>query len=283
MKVTTLALCAALCPLSLPAADVKQGVAAGNVKTFRMKSESLGEERSVNIVLPIEYEKSTRRYPVLYLLHGLGDDHTAWSLRTNLSGYAAKYEMIVVMPDVAQSWYINSAVDPKAKFEDFVVKDLTAHVDANYRSIPLPRARAVAGLSMGGYGAALIGIKHYKRYAALGSFSGAVGFARSTGVPTDVRRAEMDRLFGLQGSPERAANDPFALLEKMPQAEQPLIYVACGGQDFLIAQNRDFAKLLSEKKIAYEYREVSPKAHTWDFWDDNIRIFMDKLSKLPGW
>ena len=283
MNMTRAALCLALIPVSLPSADVKVSVAGANIKTFRMKSESLGAERDVNILLPVDYDKSTRRYPALYLLHGLGDDHTAWSFMTNLSGYAAKHQMIVVMPDVGRSWYINSAIDPRAKFEDFVVKDLPALVDSSYRTIPLPRARAVAGLSMGGYGAALIGVKHYKRYAAFASFSGAVGLARSMGVPTDARRAEMDKLFGPQGSPERAANDPFALLEKMPAAEQPLIYLACGGQDFLIAQNRDFVKLLAEKKIAYEYREISPRGHTWDLWDDHIRIFMDRLATLPGW
>lgn len=267
----------------LHAADVKEGVAGKNIRTIHMKSDALGEERNVNILVPKDYDASTRRYPVLYLLHGYGDDHTAWSLMTNLSGYAEKYPMIVVMPDGSRSFYVNSAIDTKAKFEDFIVKDLVAYVDSHYRSIPLRRARAVAGLSMGGYGATLIGVKHYKKFAAFGAFSGAVAFGRSTGAPTDARRAEMDKVFGAQNSPERAEKDPFALLEKMPAAEQPMIYIACGGQDFLIQQNRDFVKLLADKKITYEYREISPRGHTWDFWDDHIRVFIEKLSKLEGW
>ena len=78
---------------------------------------------------------------VLYLLHGLGDDHTAWSLMTNLSGYAAQHGILIVMPDGGRSFYVNSAADPKAKFEDLIIKDLIPYVDSHFRTIPLPRAR----------------------------------------------------------------------------------------------------------------------------------------------
>ena len=266
-------------------AEVRQGVAGKNVQACRFQSEALGQERFFNILLPANYDTSTRRYPVLYLLHGLGDDHTAWSFMTNLSGYAARHDILVVMPDAGRSFYVNSAADPKAKFEDFIVKDLIPYVDSHFRSIPLPRARAVAGLSMGGYGAAFLGLKHYRRFAAIGAFSGAVGIARSAAAPNPAnaeaerRTKELQGLFGPSGSPDRAARDPFALLEKVPPAEMPTIYIACGGQDFLVAQNRDFVQLLAQKKIPYEYREVSPRVHSWDFWDDQIKIFLAMLAE----
>jgi S-formylglutathione hydrolase FrmB len=265
-------------------AEVKQGVAGKNVQACRFQSESLGQERFFNILLPANYDTSTRRYPVLYLLHGLGDDHTAWSFMTNLSGHAAAHEILVVMPDAGRSFYVNSAADPKAKFEDFIVKDLIPYVDSHFRSIPLPRARAVAGLSMGGYGAAFLGLKHYRRFSAIGAFSGALGIARSA-APANPANAEAERrtrelqsLFGPPGSPDRAARDPFALLEKVPPAEMPMLYIACGAQDFLLAQNRDFVELLAKKKIPYEYREVSPRVHSWDFWDDQVEIFLAMLA-----
>ena len=266
-------------------AEVKQGVAGKNVQACRFQSEALGQERFFNILLPADYDTSSRRYPVLYLLHGLGDDHTAWSFMTNLSGYAAAHEILVVMPDAGRSFYVNSAADPKAKFEDFVIKDLIPYVDSHFRSIPLPRARAVAGLSMGGYGAAFLGLKHYRRFAAIGAFSAAVGIARSApasnpgNAEAERRTRDLQGLFGPAGSPERAGRDPFALLEKVPPAEMPMLYIACGGQDFLVAQNRDFVQLLARKKIPYEYREVSPRVHSWDFWDDQVRIFLDMLSE----
>ncbi|MCL5746372.1 MAG: esterase family protein, partial [Acidobacteria bacterium] len=140
------------------AAEVREGIAGKNVRTVKFQSESLGQERAFNILLPADYDSSTRRYPTLYLLHGLGDDHTAWAYMTNLSGYAVHHNIIIVMPDASKSWYVNSAADPKARFEDMIVKDLIPFVDSHYRTIPLPRSRAVAGLSMGGYGAAFLGL-----------------------------------------------------------------------------------------------------------------------------
>ncbi|MGH9657516.1 MAG: alpha/beta hydrolase, partial [Bryobacteraceae bacterium] len=234
------------------------------------------------VLLPANYQKSTRRYPVLYLLHGLGDDNTAWSYMTNLSGYAAEREVIIVMPDAGRSWYVNSVADPKAKFEDFIVKDLVAWVDSRYRSIPLRRSRAIAGLSMGGYGAAFLGLKHYRRFSAIATFSGAVGMAH-TAATAGQRGAEWQKHFGEPGSPERAERDPFALLDKVPMAEMPDLYIACGAQDFLIESNRAFVKLLGERKIAYEYREVSPRGHSWDFWDDHIKVFLARLAAREGW
>ena len=278
--------------MSVRAAEVPKGVTPGNIRRdVCIESASLAMPRCYNVILPKGYDSAESRYPVLYLLHGYGDDHTAWSYMTNLSGYASHRKIIIVMPDGSRSWYVNSAADPKAKFEDFIVKDLVAHVDATYRTIPLPRSRAVAGLSMGGYGAAFIGIKHYKKFAAIGSFSGAVGFSRDTPPPPNTppqneaarrRSVEMQANFGAPGSEDRKARDPFELIEKVPMAEMPALYIACGGQDFLLQQNRDFVALLAKMKIPYEYREISPRAHTWDFWDDQVKVFLGFLKDLPG-
>jgi len=279
-----LAFCLTACAF---AADVKTGVAAKTIETVSFESAALGGPRSFNILLPVDYGTATRRYPTLYLLHGYGDDHTAWSFMTNLSGYAAKQDIIVVMPDASTSFYVNSAADPKARYEDFIVKDLIPYVDGHYRTIPLGRARAVAGLSMGGYGASFLGLKHFNRFSAIGAFSGAIGIAHDmprtpANAEAAARTARMQAVFGPIGSDERKARDPFLLLEKVPAAQMPLIYISCGGQDFLLSQNREFVRLLAEKKIPYEYREVSPRVHSWDFWDEQIRVFLQILAHRPG-
>ncbi|MEZ5352418.1 MAG: alpha/beta hydrolase family protein [Bryobacteraceae bacterium] len=270
------------------AAEVKQSVVPATVNLLTVQSASLGAERGVAVIVPPDYGTSTARYPVLYLLHGYGDDHTAWSYMTNLTHYAADRKVIVVMPDGGVSFYVNAAGDEKAKFEDFIVKDLVAFTDSHYRTVPLPRARAIAGLSMGGYGAAYLGLKHARRYAAIGAFSGAIGFARrkgavGSGEAAQKRLAEMLKIMGPPDSAARTERDPHTYIEKLDPATAPMIYVACGGQDFLIEDNRAFVKALAEKKIAYEYREVSPRGHSWDFWDDQIRIFLDMLAAKPGW
>ena len=273
--------------LTLPA--LSQGVAARNVTAIRFHSPSLGQERSVSVLLPTGYDASTRRYPVLYLLHGLGDDHTIWALRTNLSAYAARHAILIVMPDASQSWYVNSAVDPQARFEDFIVKDLIDYVDGHYRTLPLRRSRAVAGLSMGGYGALFLGLKYPATFAAIGAFSGAIGIAHEPPIANPGADAERLRrrqaiapLFGPAGSLQRREHDPFLLLDKVPPADMPMLYLACGGQDFLIGDNRAFVDLLATRKIPYEYREISPRVHSWDFWDDQIRIFLGLLRQQPG-
>jgi S-formylglutathione hydrolase FrmB len=263
------------------AAEVEKSVAAKNITTVGFHSASLGQERAMNVLLPEDYETSTDRYPVLYLLHGLGDDHTAWSYMTNLSGYAKGHHLIVVMPDAGRSFYINSAADPKARFEDFIVKDVISFVDSHYRTIPLRRGRAIAGLSMGGYGAAYLGLKHFDTFFAIGALSGAVGFAHESLESLDDKklRDELQPLFGPPGSAERRERDPFVMIEKVPAAEMPLLYIVCGGQDFLLKQNRDFIAMLAAKNIPYEYREVSPRIHSWDFWDEQIPIFLEMIDR----
>jgi S-formylglutathione hydrolase FrmB len=280
MRLYALLLAAALLA---PAADVATGVAARNIVTVNFQSESLAQERAFNILLPLDYETSTSRYPTLYLLHGLGDNHTAWSFMTNLSGYAAAHKVIVVMPDASRSWYVNNASEPKERFEDFIIKDLIPYVDSHYRTVPLRRARAVAGLSMGGYGASFLGLKHYRLFGAIGALSGAVGITREmpdTPALNQRVQKEIQSHFGPANSAARRERDPFLLLEKVPTSQVPVLYIACGGQDFLIKQNRDFVQLLAEKKIPYEYREISPRVHSWDFWDEQIRVFLDLFDSV---
>ena len=269
-------------------AQTETGVPAGNIQTVTFQSAALGQERAFNIALPGGYEKSTRRYAVLYLLHGLGDNHMMWSLRSNVAAYAERGGVIVVMPDASRSFYVNSAADEKARFEDYIAQDLVDYVDAHYRTLPVRRSRAVAGLSMGGYGAMFLGLKHYRRFAAIGAFSGALGASHDWPEPASDagrglrRRAEIEALFGAPGSATRRERDPFLLVEKVPAGEMPFLYLACGGQDFLLAENRAFVELLAKKGIAYEYREISPRVHSWDFWDDHLRVFMNLLPRLSG-
>ncbi len=275
---------------SARAADEQAGDLARNVRTVHFFSDSLNEQRAFNLILPLDYEVSTGRYPVLYLLHGYTGDNSDWTLLTNLSGYAARYRLIIVMPDGSNGWYVNSATDPKAKFEDYIIKDIIPYVEKHYRTIPLRRARAIAGLSMGGYGAMFLGLKHPDLFAAIGAFSGALDVAHN-GLPPDTlnanekerkQKAEIMSHFGAPGSPTAKERDPFEILSKVLRERMPALYIAEGGEDFLIKGNREFVAELARLKIPYEYREVSPREHTWDFWDEQIRIFLGKLARLEG-
>ena len=122
----------------------------------QIPSPSLNDQRSVTVLLPTGYSESDRRYPVLYLLHGGGQDHTVFATR-GWFGAQASRGIIIVTPNAGESWYVNSVVDPKARYQDFIVKDLVSYIDSNYRTIATRQGRSVAGVSMGAWGAMLLG------------------------------------------------------------------------------------------------------------------------------
>src|SRR5262245_53297880 len=213
------------------------------VQTVEFSSPSVGRKMKYNIVLPARYEQSNERYPVLYLLHGFTSNYTAWA-RMGVPEYARAYDLIVVMPDAGNSWYVNwsrSEGGQKNNWEDAIVKDLVGHVDATYRTIAKREARAINGLSMGGYGGLMLGLKHADKFCSIGSHSGAIAYARQAGeriksgkeAPSKGKPSTVpDPKIGIDGfssqverTPkgqafvtveECAAHDPFELVLKLP-------------------------------------------------------------------
>ena len=167
--------------LLVPSAARAQQAAA--VQTVEFASESVGRKMKYNIVLPTKYEQSNDRYPVLYLLHGFSSNYTAWA-RMGVPDYARAYDLIVVMPDAGNSWYVNWARSDdgqKNHWEDAIIKDLIGHVDATYRTVAKREGRAINGLSMGGFGGLMLGLKHADKFCSVGSHSGAIAYARQAG------------------------------------------------------------------------------------------------------
>ncbi len=166
------------------------------LSTIEFYSPAVDRTMKYNIVLPAEYESSNERYPVLYLLHGLTQNYTAWGGQ-GVPAYAEVFDdLIVVMPDVGNSWYINfgeSGGGQKNNWEDHIIQDVIGHVDGNYRTIARREGRAITGLSMGGFGGLSLGLRHPDMFVSIGSTSGAISYAR------DAAR----RLRGV-GQPRRA-------------------------------------------------------------------------------
>ena len=252
----------------------KRGVAPAVVT--QVPSASLNGQRAVSVLLPTGYAESGRRYPVLYLLHGGGQDHTAFAARSWFGAQAAR-AMIIVTPNAGESWYVNSVVEPSARYEDFVVKDLVTYIDANYRTIATRQGRAVAGVSMGGWGAMLLGLKHHHLFGAVGALSAPFLISRQS--PNMDMSSREQQTFGKPGSPERLERDPASLLATIPLASVPELYLASGNQDIFVIDNRRFIERLTERKIPYEYREVSPRGHSWDLWDEQLVIFIERLTR----
>jgi S-formylglutathione hydrolase FrmB len=252
-----------------PAADIAPAV------VVTLPSASLGSGQLVTILLPNTYAQSGRRYPVLYLLHGGGQDHLAFVTRSWFRPLASR-EMIVVTPGVGDSWYVNSAADPKAKYEDFVVKDLVEYVDSRYRTVASREGRAVAGVSMGAWGAMLLGLKHPQLFGAIGAFSAPFGISRQD--PKMDMTSRTQQRFGVPDTADRHERDPGTLATSIPLESVPMLYLACGNQDLFVADNRAFVQRLTARKIPYEYRELSPFGHSWDLWDEQVVKFIEILS-----
>lgn len=156
------------------------------VTTIEFDAPAVGRvNMKYNIIVPAGYEESDERYPVLYLLHGGDDNYRSWAYM-GVPEYAARYEMIVVMPDAGNSWYVNwvqSEDGQKNAWEDYMINDVIGHVDANYRTIAKREGRAINGLSVGGYGALMLGLRHPDMFCTIGSHSGTIRLA------AEVRRS----------------------------------------------------------------------------------------------
>ena len=197
--------------------------AAAQARTIRMPSSS--GERIFAILLPPSYDTSQTRYPVVYLFHGGGQDHTAFMARTAFTPMARKHEFIVVMPAADRSY---SALGPEAqgRYHDYVAGELVDYVDSHYRTIPTKERRAIAGLSMGGRIASMTALAHADRFSAVGAFSPA--------IRPDAEEA----------------------VQNVPAAA-PFFYISCGTQDSLLPINREFVSWLMARDLPHEYREAS--------------------------
>jgi putative tributyrin esterase len=243
-------------------------------------STALDREMKYRILLPCAYRTGSGRFPVLYLLHGLYGDYLNWDTRTNLERYAERYELIVVMPDAGDSWYTNSASDPKDRFEDYIAKDLVTEIDGKFRTLRFRHARAIAGLSMGGYGALKIALR-YHDFAFAGSLSGALNAPQDLGNRRPEFRDQLLKVFGPPGSAVRANNNLFSLLQSATPKDLPYFYLACGSADDFLQVNREFVAQLSSRSTPYECHET-PGVHGWDYGDrsaqDLLRAVADVVS-----
>ena len=250
--------------------------------TVEFFSPAVDRTMKYNILLPGDYETSTDRYPVLYLLHGLTQNYTAWGLANGAPFYAGLYDdLIVVMPDAGNSWYVNWAEngdDQTNNWEDHIVRDVVNHVDWNFRTIARREGRAMTGLSMGGFGAITMGLRNPELFISIGSTSGALEYGRQAAArmrgeleprprrtPTaeqQARRRQPNPLIGIDGfssqversprgrmftNPEQAdAYDPFTLIKQVAREDLPHIYLDCGTEDRLIAGAQELAAYMAQ-------------------------------------
>jgi putative tributyrin esterase len=303
MRTRTLRALAFLVLLADAAAMAQAVPPPEGVKTVEFEAKSVGRTMKYNVVLPPSYASGVDRYPVLYLLHGYSGNYTNWA-RHNAPRYARAYDLIVVMPDAGNSWYANWAESEEGRkdnWEDCIINDLIPHVDSTYRTIASREGRAINGLSMGGFGALMLGLKHPEMFCSIGSHSGALSIAKSAaerlrsgeepvrkkgnrrpseepnpaigieGFSSQAERSPKGKLFA--NAEQADACDPFKLVLSVPREKLPHIYVDCGTDDGLLSSSRDFARLLMDNKIPFTYAE-SAGGHNGAYWSREVGLSM---------
>lgn len=249
----------------------------GTLSKVWYHSPSLGKDRRMSVYTPAGYEKGNKRYPVLYLLHGMGGDENAWSelgraveILDNLIAEGKAKPMIVVMPNgnakeyaapgyTSEGFYIpsgNRSRSPRGMFEDSFM-DIVSFVDSTYRTVPDKENRAIAGLSMGGGHSWIISMENPDTFGYVGLFSAAV---RWNGGDVDKEMPENQQI-----ALKRQFDNPPALY-----------WIGIGKDDFLIDLNKAYTAYLDSKGYPYTYH-LSDGGHTWKNWRDYLVLFLPRL------
>ena len=269
--------CAGFLPAQISAQKPVAATAGNAAQTLSLKSKLMGREMPYRIILPKDYNAiAEARYPVIYLLHGLTGHYSNWTDKTKVAEYSIGHQFIIVTPEGDNGWYTDSVAKATDKYESYIMQELIPEIDTKFRTLADRDHRAIAGLSMGGYGGMKFGLKYPDKFSLVGSFSGALGAAAFTEKSAGNIGKGIDEIYGPDGSETRKANDIFGIVKALAPDKikaLPYVYLSCGSEDFLFQNNRDFDSLLIEKKVPHEYRE-HPGGHDWVFWDDQVREFL---------
>ena len=251
-----------------------------------LQSEILQSERKYAVYLPADYETSQRSYPVLYLLHGAGDNQTGWIQFGEVLHIADKAiregkstAMIIVMPDADTEvrGYFNS-FNGNFRYEDFFFQELMPFIEKTYRCRTEKRYRAIAGLSMGGGGTLMYALHHPELFAAACPLSAAVG----TFNPEESLQRMATQGQKVDEQAMRAywkQHSAIDLVNSLPVEKTRSVrwYIDCGDDDFLYEGNALLHVAMRKKEIPHEFR-VRNGGHTWTYWREALPEVLEFVS-----
>jgi putative tributyrin esterase len=241
----------------------------------RFYSTTLGLSLGANIILPGHPEAWREPPAVLYLLHGLSDDHTAWCRRTSIERYAFDYNLAIVMPDAYKSFCCDMAHG--SDYWSFVADELPKLVKQWFNVSNDWRKTFVAGLSMGGYGAFKLAMGLPGRFAAAASLSGALDLGAHIGDDFSQTRLRcFEAVFGDIATLPGSRNDLIAQLKAMETVPETRFYIVCGTEDYLYKDSLAFRDLATKKGLDLTYEEAAGE-HEWGFWDTYIQRVLEWL------
>ena len=244
-----------------------------------IKSEILKSERKFAVYLPPDYETSERSYPVLYLLHGMGDDQTGWiqfgeilriADKAILGGNATP--MIVIMPDAntEKVGYFNS-IEGNWNYEDFFFNELMPHVEKKYRIKSEKRFRAIAGLSMGGGGSFMYAMHHPELFSSACPLSAYIGPLSVDDFKNQLQRMNSKVIDEAKIQAYFENHNAVSLIEntEVEKLKSVRWFIDCGDDDFLYEGNSLVHIAMRKKDISHEYR-VRNGGHTWTYWRESL-------------
>ena len=249
-------------------------------------SAALGMCVQMDVILPqkptgligVNQKETAGKYPTLYLLHGMSDDHTIWQRRTSIERYATEKGIAVVMPNGHLSFYTDMHVG--MPYFTFITKELPAICRSFFPNMSDRREDTfVAGLSMGGYGALKCGLRAPEVFSHAAALSACTDICELANG--DIALAPypeyFEDLFGPAKDVKGSFNDLFQAAEDLRSSQlRPRIYMWCGKEDFLWEQNKRMRKHL--KKLGYDLTwEKSHGDHQWKYWDEKIQTVLDWL------
>lgn len=241
------------------------------------RSNVIGKQTEMQVLLP---SVGAPPFAALYLLHGIGGDSTTWLRHSRLEWYLRNLPLIVVLPEGGRGFYTDNEEGPA--YARHMGEEVPAFVERTFHAKPARGARAIGGVSMGGYGALRVALGYPDRFCSVHSHSGAVMRMNLDVSPRQARKneilrrhppeflAELQRVFGRR--PVGTKHDLLALILRARRRHRrlPRILIDCGSEDSLIGPNRDLHQALADHRVPHTYREF-PGDHDWDYWDLRIR------------
>lgn len=269
-----------LCPLSLLAQTGKV------YDNLILPSKILKSDRKFAIYLPPDYETSGRSYPVLYLLHGAGDDQTGWvqfgevlNITDKAIANGTSTAMIIVMPDAntGRRGYFND-IKGDWNYEDFFFKELMPFVEKKYRTKTDKRSRAIAGLSMGGGGTFVYALHHPELFSSACPLSAYLGFLSLDDAQKALKNTNPSLNDEVITSYYNIQN-VLPLLNNMPDTQKKAVnwYIDCGDDDFLYEGNSLAHIAMRKKEIPHEFR-IRNGGHTWTYWRESLPKVLEFVS-----
>uniref|UniRef100_UPI00403F6A5E alpha/beta hydrolase n=1 Tax=Candidatus Enterococcus willemsii TaxID=1857215 RepID=UPI00403F6A5E len=241
-------------------------------------SNVLEMEVMLNVILPQQTKKrlgtntkgATEDIAVLYLLHGMQGNHSVWARRTSIERYVSGMEMAVIMPSTDLGWYTDTTYD--MNYWTFISEELPVICHELFPQLTTKREKTfAAGLSMGGYGAMKLGLRHPERFAAVASLSGALALAESVDNLLEIRgKVYWEGIFGPLDEIKGSENDLIYLISQQKIKTAPRFFITCGTEDTLYPANTYAMKKMQEQGLVVTF-EDGPGEHDWAFWDQWIQ------------